>query len=171
MFRKARKYFFTLFVFHYCKLALLMMKISIQNQHSFLLSKYKLYNFPHNATCFKNIHCRKSQIILKIRKETGPNHLLVTCWGPARKMSLDEECPVSRDTSQPYQRPTYIRSKPMLGVIGKIASHNSEDCSLYRSLHLLYLNFIKLKFLNCFPLPPLRQVWTSNIPKLRHIST
>ena len=69
MFRKARKYFFTLFVFHYCKLALLMMKISIQNQHSFLLSKYKLYNFPHNATCFKNIHCRKSQIILKIRKE------------------------------------------------------------------------------------------------------
>ena len=73
-------------------------------------------------------------------------------------MSLDEECPVSRDTSQPYQRPTYIRSKPMLGVIGKIASHNSEDCSLYRSLHLLYLNFIKLKFLNCFPLPPLRQV-------------
>ena len=74
-------------------------------------------------------------------------------------MSLDEESPVSRDTSQPYQRPTYIRSKPMLGVIGKIASHNSEDCSLYRSLHLLFLNFtLKFSFLNCFLFPPLRQV-------------
>ena len=52
-------------------------------------------------------------------------------------MSLDDDsldCPRGNCQAIIGTNPRYshIRAKPMLGVIGKYASHNSEDCSLYR---------------------------------------
>ena len=47
--------------------------------------------------------------------------------------SLD--CPRDRAYGQAIignPRYSHVRAKPMLGVIGKYASHNSEDCSVYR---------------------------------------
>lgn len=54
-------------------------------------------------------------------------------------MSLDDDsldCPRDRGNGQAIigtnPRYSHVRAKPMLGVIGKYATHNSEDCSLYR---------------------------------------
>ena len=47
----------------------------------------------------------------------------------------DDSLEGPRDHCQaPGSNPRYnhVRAKPMLGVIGKYATHNSEDCSLYR---------------------------------------
>ena len=144
MFRKARKYFFTLFVFHYCKLALLMMKISIQNQHSFLLSKYKLYNFTQNATCFKNIHCRKSQIRLKIRKEnwTGPSTCVVLRTGEEDESRRGEPGVSGHVSTLPEANIHPVQTH---------AGGHRQNClpqlrglQFVQVLHLLYLNFTKL---------------------------
>ena len=54
------------------------------------------------------------------------------------KMSFEDDsldCPRDRAYGQAIignPRYSHVRAKPMLGVIGKYASHNSEDCSVYR---------------------------------------
>lgn len=45
------------------------------------------------------------------------------------KMSLEEDRGMARPSGCPS-----LRSKPMLGVIGKFATHNSEDYTFYRCL-------------------------------------
>ena len=53
-------------------------------------------------------------------------------------MSLEDDsldCPRDRVHGQAIignPRYSHVRAKPMLGVIGKYATHNSEDCSVYR---------------------------------------
>ena len=43
-------------------------------------------------------------------------------------MSLDEE----KEKEKAATKPTYIRHRPMLGVIGKFATQHSDDGPLYR---------------------------------------
>ena len=146
MFRKARKYFFTLFVFHYCKLALLMMKISIQNQHSFLLSKYKLYNFTQNATCFKNIHCRKSQIRLKIRKEnwTGLSTCVVLRTGEEDESRRGEPGVSGHVATLPEANIHPVQTHAGGHRQNCLPQLRGLQFVQVPSLHLLYLNFTNL---------------------------
>ena len=63
-------------------------------------------------------------------------------------MSLDDDsldCPRDRGNGQAIigtnPRYSHVRAKPMLGVIGKYATHNSEDCSLYRCQYTDHFSF------------------------------
>ena len=69
-------------------------------------------------------------------------------------MSLEDDsldCPRDRVHGQAIignPRYSHVRAKPMLGVIGKYASHNSEDCSVYRWDYTLLSTKLQIIFDN-----------------------